>query len=70
MLFGGIKCKEMKFNPASAGVSGVLLLLSVVGNYFPFPLLCYVPIYLSIPLRYIHSNHLLFIIRTLRTRLH
>jgi Ca2+:H+ antiporter len=34
MLFGGIKYKEMHFNPASAGVSGVLLLLSIVGMVF------------------------------------
>ena len=35
MLFGGIKYKEVRFNAASAGVSGVLLLLSVVGAFTP-----------------------------------
>ena len=35
MLFGGLKYKEVKFNPASAGVSGVLLLLSVIGSFTP-----------------------------------
>ena len=33
MIFGGIKHKEQKFNPAAAGVSGILLLLSVVGSF-------------------------------------
>ena|SRR3990167_6234139 len=34
MVFGGVRHKEMHFNPTVAGVSGVLLLLSIVGNYF------------------------------------
>jgi len=35
MIFGGIKFKEMRFNPASAGVSSVMLLISVVGAFMP-----------------------------------
>lgn len=35
MLFGGLKYKEVKFNPQSAGVSGVLLLLAVIGAFTP-----------------------------------
>jgi len=35
MLLGGIKNSDMKFNPASAGVSGILLLLSVLGIFTP-----------------------------------
>lgn len=35
MLFGGLKYKEVRFNPVSAGVSGVLLLLSVIGSFTP-----------------------------------
>jgi calcium/proton exchanger cax len=32
MFAGGLKYKEMRFNPATAGVSGVLLLISIVGE--------------------------------------
>jgi len=35
MVAGGMKNKEQRFNPASAGVSGVLLLISVVGAFTP-----------------------------------
>jgi Ca2+:H+ antiporter len=35
MLLGGVKNRDMKFNPASAGVSGVLLLISVLGIFTP-----------------------------------
>lgn len=35
MVAGGLKKKEQRFNPASAGVSGVLLLISVVGAFTP-----------------------------------
>jgi len=32
MVAGGLKYKEQRFNPASAGVSSVLLLISVIGK--------------------------------------
>jgi len=35
MLLGGMKNPDMKFNPVSAGVSGVLLLISVLGLFTP-----------------------------------
>jgi len=36
MIAGGIKYKEQRFSPAVAGVSSVLLIVSVIGNFF-FP---------------------------------
>jgi Ca2+:H+ antiporter len=35
MILGGLRFKEMRFNPASAGVSSVMLLVSVVGAFMP-----------------------------------
>ena len=35
MIAGGIKYKEQRFSPAVAGVSSVLLLVSVIGSPFP-----------------------------------
>mmetsp|Transcript_16080 Transcript_16080/g.41282 ORF Transcript_16080/g.41282 Transcript_16080/m.41282 type:complete len:887 (-) Transcript_16080:57-2717(-) len=35
MVFGGIRHKTQRFNPAAAGVSMVLLILSVVGAFIP-----------------------------------
>eukprot|EP01102_Stenamoeba_stenopodia_P006432 TRINITY_DN1760_c0_g1_i1.p1 TRINITY_DN1760_c0_g1~~TRINITY_DN1760_c0_g1_i1.p1 ORF type:complete len:840 (+),score=175.13 TRINITY_DN1760_c0_g1_i1:317-2836(+) len=35
MVAGGLKYKEQRFNPASAGVSSVLLLISVIGAFTP-----------------------------------
>jgi len=35
MVIGGIKYKEQRFNPAVAGVSSVLLVISVVGAFSP-----------------------------------
>jgi Ca2+/H+ antiporter/uncharacterized membrane protein YccF (DUF307 family) len=35
MIFGGIKYKEQKFSPAAAGVSSVLLIVSIIGIFTP-----------------------------------
>jgi len=35
MVAGGLRYKEQRFNPASAGVSSVLLLISVIGAFTP-----------------------------------
>jgi len=35
MIVGGIKHKEQRFNPAIMGVSNVLLLIAVIGAFFP-----------------------------------
>lgn len=32
MIFGGLKYKEQRFNATAAGVSSVLLIISVIGN--------------------------------------
>lgn len=36
MVFGGLKYKEMRFNQLSAGVSSVLLIISVIGTFVNF----------------------------------
>jgi len=35
MIFGGIKYKEQRFNPTVAGVSSVLLIISIIGIFAP-----------------------------------
>eukprot|EP01104_Vermistella_antarctica_P018948 TRINITY_DN7209_c0_g1_i1.p1 TRINITY_DN7209_c0_g1~~TRINITY_DN7209_c0_g1_i1.p1 ORF type:complete len:989 (+),score=194.67 TRINITY_DN7209_c0_g1_i1:267-3233(+) len=35
MTAGGLKYKEQKFNPMAAGVSSVLLMISVIGSFMP-----------------------------------
>jgi Ca2+:H+ antiporter len=35
MIFGGLKHKEQRFNPITAGVSSILLITSIIGAFTP-----------------------------------